>query len=301
MIYFFKNEFVQHEEVKIDILSPTVQYGLNVFEGIRGYYNKSSNTLNIVELHAHLLRLFDSAKFLNIQHDYKIEEIERYIIETISQNELWDDIYLRVVLLFDSSGSWRTDEKASLLIAPFRSEPYSLEKLALTGKISSWERISGKSMPPRIKAGANYLNSRLAQQEVQLAGYDTALLLNQFGFISEAPGSCLFFVKDGRFYTPSLSSDILGSITRLLIIDLIRDVIGRDLVEGTFERIDIYGADEAFLCGTAMEITALKSIDHIYFGPNPLTKILMIEFQKFILGDLKLEKRNCVSVPRMTL
>jgi branched-chain amino acid aminotransferase len=225
---------------------------------------------------------------MQINHDYKADEIGEKIYATLRKNLGGCNIYTRVVLLFDKPGSWVTGEKAKLLIAPMPSSGFNEAKDGLTAKISSWERISGRSLPPRIKAGGNYLNSRLAQLEVRQAGFDMAILLNSEGFVSEAPGSCVFMVRDGVFLTPSVSSSILASITRRVVINIVTQVIGGRFVECDLERIDFYQADEVFLCGTAIEITPVKSIDHISYISNNYTKKIMAAYQQFILGDLKI-------------
>jgi branched-chain amino acid aminotransferase len=296
MIYFLDNSFIDSSRASLNIMSPSVQYGLNVFEGIRGYYNNETKSLNIVELDSHIFRLLESARFLALNHKYNFESIRQSILDTVIENKIDYDIYLRVVLLFTQPGSWITGDTATLLIAPMPSIKFDTNKLALSAKVSSWERISGRSMPPRIKAGANYLNSRLAQQEVKLSGYDMAIFLNSSGFISEAPGSCIFMIKDRVIYTPTLTSSILGSITRLIVIQIVTEILGVKVIESNLERVDLYQADEVFLCGTAIEITPLKSIDHIVYGDNDLTRIIMEKYQKFIMGELELNSSKIFKI-----
>lgn len=288
MIYYFRNEFVEESSARISVLSPSVQYGLNVFEGIRAYYNLEENKINVVELNSHIYRLLESAKFLNIKHSYSFTFIRNAIWDTIKLNNLNTDIYLRVVLLFDNSGSWITQDEATLLIVPFNSSPFNILKSPLSAKISSWERINGRSLPPRIKAGANYLNSRLAQQEVKSSGFDMAIFLNSNGFVSEAPGSCIFLIKNGEFYTPSLNSSILGSITRSIVINIVDQILNKKVFELNLERIDFYQANEVFLCGTAIEITPIKSLDHIVYEEDTLTRKIMKVYHDFILGKIYL-------------
>lgn len=296
MIYYFKDDFIDSSEATVSVMSPSVQYGLNVFEGIRGYYDSSKSSLNVVELGSHLERLIESAKFLEIKHNYDISKLHEIVCDTLRINQIKEDIYLRIVLLYDLPGSWITNERALLLVAPLLSYPFDVMKPAISAKISSWERINGRSMPPRIKAGGNYLNSRLAQLEIKASGYEMAIFLNSHGFISEAPGSCVFLYRAGTFYTPALSSSILDSITRRIVIQIILIEFGKIVLECNLERIDFYQADEAFLCGTAIEITPLKSIDNIEFNNDGnVTRRIMQVYNKIILGELvlsgvKLEK-----------
>lgn len=288
MKYFFRHQIIDADDVRVDIMSPTVQYGLNVFEGIRGYYDPATQSLGLVALQLHIERLLESARCLNLQHHYTAQQIDDAIRQTIRANAIASDIYLRVVLLFDAPGSWQTDAPAVLLVVPVPSRPFDVQKPAVSTKISSWERINGRSLPPRIKAGANYLNSRLAQQEARQSGCDVALFLNTAGFVAEAPGSCIFTVCRRKFYTPSLTSSILGSITRLIVIDIIRHVLEANVDEVSLERVDLYQADEALLCGTAMEVTPVQSVDHIRYQTDAMTRAVMQAYHRFIYGDLAL-------------
>ena len=286
MKYFYDGKFLLKDEIKIDILSPTTQYGLNVFEGIRGYYNKNSNCLVLIDLNSHIKRLLQSANFLNIQHDYTFENIQNTINDLIKVNRVNHGVYIKIVLLFSDQGSWNTNQKASIFIAIFDNKDFNPQKKSLRSKISSWERINSRSLPPRIKSGANYINSRLAQLEVLRDGYDMAIFLDNQGFLSEAPGSCLFLVKDESFYTPSLTSSVLESITRKIVIYIIENVLGKKCYVQSLDRIDFYQSDEAFLCGTAIELTRIESIDHIQFTNHELFSQLAEEFYKFTKGDL---------------
>ena len=115
-------------------------------------------------------------------------------------------------------------------------------------------------MPPRVKCGANYINSRVGQREALRNGYDTCLFLNEFGKVAEGPGACFFMVKNGVLITPQLTDAVLESITRDTIIRLAEQA-GIKVVERTIDRTELYTADEAFFCGSAMEITPILSVD----------------------------------------
>jgi len=286
MKYFFNGKYLEKDNIKIDILSPSTQYGLNVFEGIKGYFNKETDELIIIDLKGHVKRLLQSARFLDIEHDYTLENIQDIIINLLKINLVSQSVYIKIVLLFSEQGSWITDKKASMLVSIFKNEDFDPKKKSLKAKISSWERINSRSLPPRIKCGANYINSRLAQLEILRDGYDTAIFLDNFGFLSEAPGSCLFLVKEGSFYTPSLTSSVLESITRKIVIYIIENTLHKKCYIQTLDRIDFYQSDEAFLCGTAIELTRIESIDHIQFKEERLFIQLAEEFRKFTKGNL---------------
>ncbi|MCI8772196.1 MAG: branched-chain amino acid aminotransferase, partial [Lachnospiraceae bacterium] len=133
-------------------------------------------------------------------------------------------------------------------------------KKGLNCCIASWRRISDENLSPRIKCGANYMNSRAGQREALRNGYDTCLFLNDAGTVSEGPGACLFMVRKGVLATPRLTDSILESITRDTVLKL-AEAEGIETQERAIDRTELYACQEAFLCGSAMEITPVWSID----------------------------------------
>ena len=125
-------------------------------------------------------------------------------------------------------------------------------------------------MPPRVKNISNYRNGQLATHEVKLDGYDVALCLNPQGKVSEAPGACVMFVKDGKLITPDASSGILESITRDALMTMAREDLGLEVIERVVDRTELYMADEVFLCGTAAEVTPLVEIDRYTVGDGQI-------------------------------
>ena len=132
--------------------------------------------------------------------------------------------------------------------------------------VSSWRRISDDTVPPRLKAGANYQNSRLAQTEAKVDGYDTAIILNQRGTVAEGPGACLMMVRDGKLATPPVTAGILESITRTTLMHLAARELGMDVVEREIDRTELYVADEVFMCGSGLEVLPITSVDRIAVG-----------------------------------
>lgn len=120
-------------------------------------------------------------------------------------------------------------------------------------------------LSPRIKCGANYINSRVGQREALRNGYDTCIFLNEAGKISEGPGSCFFMIKDGIVITPELTDSVLESITRDTVVQIAKTQ-NIPVEERTIDRTELYTCDEAFLCGSAMEITPVLSIDGYVIG-----------------------------------
>ena len=183
-------------------------------------------------------------------------------METIIANKLKEDAAVRQVLFLDGFGSWSSTSPVEMFISPIPKQRCYLDNRieGISCNISSWERIHDRSFPPTIKVGANYINSRLAQLESTLNGYDSPLFLNASGTVSESAGACLFIVRNNTLITPPLSASILESITRNTIIELAGH-LNIEVVEREINRTELLIADEAFLCGTTVEIVPIIEID----------------------------------------
>jgi branched-chain amino acid aminotransferase len=259
---WFNGEIINVNQAKINILSPTSQFGLNVFEGIPCYWNEDENQLFAFRLNAHYDRLMMSARLIQIDCPYSKDELVQALIDVVRANEYKENLSVRQTLFVDGFGSWGSSEPVGMFVAPISRGKLSKEytKKGLHACVTSWRRISDNNLSPRIKCGANYINSRFGQREAIRNGYDTCVFLNEFGKVSEGPGSCFFMVKKGVLITPLLTDSVLESITRDSILKLASS-LGLETVERSIDRTEIYNCDEAFLCGSAMEITPLLSID----------------------------------------
>ncbi|MBR4769401.1 MAG: branched-chain amino acid transaminase [Clostridia bacterium] len=272
-LIWFKGEILNVNDTKINVLAPTSQFGLNVFEGIPCYWNEKEKQLYAFRLDDHYDRLLRSAKLIEIECPYSKEEMKQALIDVVRANEFDENISVRQTLFVDGFGSWRSDGPVDMFVAPIPKGNTSREynKKGLKCCISSWRRINDNDLSPRIKCGANYINSRAGQREALRNGYDTCIFLNESGTVAEAPGSCFFMVKNGVLITPRLTDSVLESITRDTVIKL-ADEMGIKVVERTISRTEVYTCDEAFLCGSAMEITPVSSIDKYTFDPPVLTE-----------------------------
>jgi branched-chain amino acid aminotransferase len=157
-------------------------------------------------------------------------------------------------------------------------------------QVSSWQRLPDHVMPVRVKCNANYQNGRLAAMQSHIDGYDTALFLNTRGKVSEGHGMCFVMFRNGQAITPTLTSDILESITRESVIELLRDDLGIEVIEREIDRSELALADEAFFCGTAWEVTPINSIDRHPLGdgkPGPLVKALRQRYLDVAYGNVE--------------
>lgn len=270
-----KGEIINVNDAKVNVLSPTSQFGLNVFEGIPCYWNDDEKQLYAFRLDDHYNRLLRSAKLIQLDCKYTKEDFKKALIDTVKANEYDENLSVRQTLFVDGFGSWGSEGPVEMFVAPIPRGRTSAEynKKGLNCCVTSWRRISDDTLSPRIKCGANYINSRVGQREALRNGYDTCIFLNDAGKVSEGPGSCLFMVKDGMLITPRLTDSVLESITRDTVIQLAQNELGLNCVERTIDRTELYMADEAFLCGSAMEITPIYSVDRYPIGTGSLGEL----------------------------
>lgn len=287
-IIWFKGKLVPLQEAKINILAPTSQYGLNVFEGIRAYWNENNEQLYIFRLDDHIDRLFKSCKLLSISCPYSRSEIKNAIIDTIKANNYKEDISIRLTIFADGFYSWASTKEFDMFVSPVPKKQTNPEynKAGLKCCVSSWKRIDENSLSPRTKCGANYINSRMAQLDALSKGFDTAIFLNKAGHLAEGPGSCLFIVKKTKLITPAFTDGVLESITRDTIIRIAKEKYKLMVEERSADRSELYDADEAFLCGSAMEITKIESIDQFNLDKhNEITTKLHQSYIDVVRGN----------------
>lgn len=259
---WYKGEIMNVNDAKINILAPTSQFGLNVFEGIPCYWNDDEKQLYAFRLNAHYDRLLRSARLIQINCPYTKEDMKKALVDVVKANEYDENLSVRQTLFVDGFGSWGSAEPVDMFVAPIPKGRTSAEynKKGLNCCITSWRRISDTTLSPRIKCGANYINSRMGQREALRNGYDTCIFLNDAGKVAEGPGSCFFIVIDKTVITPKLTDSVLESITRDTIIRIAK-IKGYEVVERSIDRTELYTCDEAFLCGSAMEVTPVLSVD----------------------------------------
>jgi branched-chain amino acid aminotransferase len=281
---WMNGEFVAWDEARIHVGAHGLHYGSGVFEGIRAY--ETANGTAVFRLTDHLKRLDNSAKLLHIELQYSVEELRSVCHELIAINGL-PECYLRPIAFFGYGelGVSAVGNPIDVVIMSWPWGAYLGEeglKKGITAKVSSWQRIGPNVIPHVAKATGVYLNSMLAVTEANRAGYDEAILLTAEGFVADGSGENVFIVKDGVIYTPDLSTSILPGITRDTVIQIAQD-LGHHVVEKSLIRSDLYLADEAFMSGTAAEVTPLRGIDDVEIGVGPVT----LELQEAYLDTVR--------------
>ncbi len=152
--------------------------------------------------------------------------------------------------------------------------------------VSSWTRMAPNTLPALSKAGGNYMNSQLIRMEAGANGYNEGIALDSSGYVSEGSGENIFVIRDGKIVTPPLGASVLPGITRDTVLQLARDM-DIPVTEGLIPREMLYIADELFFCGTAVEITPIRSVDRITIGAGkrgPITERLQREFFAIVEG-----------------
>ena len=274
-LIWYKGKILHVNDAMINVLAPTSQFGLNVFEGIPCYWNDDEKQLYAFRLDDHYDRLIRSARLIQIDCPYSKEQMKQAFVDIVKANEYDENLSVRQTLFVDGFGSWGSDGPTEMFVAPIPRRRTSAEynKRGLNVCVTSWRRISENALSPRIKCGANYINSRYGQREALRNGYDTCIFLNEYGKVSEGPGSCFFMVRNGVVITPSFTDGVLESITRDSVVKLAKSM-GYEVAERTIDRTELYTADEAFLCGSAMELTPVLSVDRYELGEGEITKQL---------------------------
>jgi branched-chain amino acid aminotransferase len=268
---FLNGKVVPYSEAKIHVMSPAVRYGSNVFEGIRGYWNEEKKQLYLFKLRQHLQRLQNSIKLMRFEGTYEIEELEKWILDLVRQNEIKEDMHIRPQVFLDGEGGGvGTRGPVGIAIIAIPMARYMKEE-GVTAMVSSWRRIDDDVMPPRIKCAANYQNNRLALIEANMHGYDASIILNRDGKVTEEARACIFICRDGVPITPPVTCGILESITRRTLLQLFSEELGIKALEREIDRTELYVADEAFFCGSGAETTPIISIDGYPFPIGPIT------------------------------
>lgn len=241
-----------------------------VFEGIRGYWNAEEEQLNIFHLELHIERLLRSMKVMRMTSPWSVDELKREIVRLVQANEFRDDIYVQPLAYFGGSttpGYLPVSERHGDITIFNRQIGSVLGSGGVTScGVSSWTRISDNVMPPRVKAIANYQNSRYVADESSRHGYDFGIILNPQGKVAEISYACLYIIRDGVAITPPVTAGVLESITRDVVKQLFQDDLGIPVVERDIDRTELYIADEVFICGTGAELQAVGSVDGYKIG-----------------------------------
>lgn len=262
-------------EATTHVMAHALHYGSSVFEGIRCYDTAGGPV--IFRLTDHNRRLFMSAKIHEIDIPYSLEQINAACREVIAANGNSTD-YLRPVAFRGLGGFGLSAETpVDVAVATWKMGKYLGDEALSSGIdacVSSWQRFAPNTIPAGAKAGGNYLSGTLVAREARRLGFGEGIALASTGLLSEGAGENLFLLFDGALHTTPVSAALLNGITRNSILTLARDA-GIEVVERDLPREYLYLCDELFMCGTAAEITPIRSVDGRQVGAGkagPVTR-----------------------------
>lgn len=286
-VIWYDGKMVPWRDANTHILTHTLHYGMGVFEGVRAY--ETGQGAAIFRLREHTDRLFNSAHIFMMKMPYDKATVMQAQCDVVKENNL-DSGYIRPIVFYGSEamGLAATTLSVHVAVAAWSWGTYlgaeSLEA-GIRVKTSSFTRHHVNINMCRAKSVATYANSILANQEVAQNGYNEALLLDVDGYVAEGSGENIFVVKQGRLYTPDLTSCLEG-ITRASVIELATE-LNIPVIEKRITRDEVYCADEAFFTGTAAEITPIRELDNRVIGNGkrgPITTQLQALFFDCVKG-----------------
>ena len=285
-LVYIDGEYYPKSEAKVSVFDHGLLYGDGVFEGIRSYGGV------VFKLKEHIDRLYRSAHALMLDIPRTKKEMTEAVLETLRKNNL-KDAYVRLVVtrgIGDLGLDPRKCPRPSVIvIAVPLLELYDKEKRRKgMSMIVSWVRRDPVDATTHEIKSLNYLNNILAKIEANNAGADEAIILDTRGFISEATAENLFIVKSGKLMTPQATSGPLPGITAATVEEL-AEKMGYRVIEKGITIAELYGADEAFVTGTAAGIVPIREVNKRQIGEGkigPVTEKLLEELSK-IVRDLK--------------
>lgn len=283
-------EMIPWADATTHVLSHALHYGSSVFEGMRAYNTKHKGVC-VFRNREHIDRLHFSARVYDIDiKQYSTDDLMKVCRDVVRENGL-DSAYIRPLayLGYGEMGPASFDAPSELIIAAFPWGAYLGDdglKNGIDVAISSWRRMAPGTVPAGVKAGGNYLSSRLVSQEAKRNGFAEGVGLSHDGTVSEGAGENLFVVHNGRLLTPPAASSILAGITRDTVITLAQKA-GYEVVEQALPREILYAADEVFFTGTAAEVTPVRSVDRLPVGSGdrPVTSKLQEMFFGIFSGE----------------
>ncbi len=282
-------ELVDWADANIHVMSHVVHYGSAVFEGMRSYETPQGGA--VFRLREHMRRLQESAKIYELPLRWTADELCQATIDTLVANDA-AHCYIRpiVVRTGEEMGIHAANAPVETFIICWNWGRSYMPHLQPDGGakvcVSSWRRAAPDTFPTMAKASGNYLSSQLAKSEAMRDGYDEAIMLDYAGNVSEGSGQNLFLVRDGVLYTSPIAGGILHGITRDAVTRIAAD-FDLDVREMEIPREMLYVVDEAFFCGTAVEVTPIVTIDKFAVGagrPGPITTRIKERFMAIVTG-----------------
>jgi branched-chain amino acid aminotransferase len=287
---YFEGSIRPIDEARVSVMTHALNYGTGWFGGLRGYWNSDQQQLYVFRLRDHYRRFVNSGKILLAQLDRSADELAAITLELLRREDYHEDCYIRPL-------AYKADEGIGVRLHGLRDEvtifsmPFGRYLHAEEGAkvcFSSWRRVDDNMIPARGKLTGSYVNSALIKSEAVLNGFDEALVLTQDGHVAEGSAENIFIVRDGVLITPPVHANVLEGITRRSVIHLAQQELGLTVVERDIDRSEVYIADEAFFCGTGVQIAAIAAVEHRPIGSGamgPITRDLRDLYFRVVRGQ----------------
>lgn len=285
---YFDGEFARYHDVKLGLMTHALHYGTGCFEGIRAYWNPRQEQLHLLQAAAHFDRMKNSANVLRLTLPHTTEELVDITVELLRRNRFKSDTYIRPLLYAASEdiGVRFHNLRQGFFIYTTPFGNYVEIEAGIRCMVSSWRRVPDSALPARAKVTGAYAQSALAKTEAVEAGYDEAIVLTIDGHVSEGSAENLFMYKDGVFVTPPVTDDILEGVTRKLMMGMIKDELGKNVVERSIDRTELYTCEELLLCGTGAQISPVVEVDRRVVGDGRVGEFTQ-ELQSIYFGAVR--------------
>lgn len=299
--YYMNDNFIEASKAFIHVHTHAFLYGTAIFEGIRAYYNEEEKQLYAFRLQEHYERLFNSAKIMLMTPTNSIDEYCEITKNLLKKNKYKENCYIRPILYKSGKnvGPGLYDNEDAFLIITNKMGDYIDLTKGLKVCVSSWRRNSDNAIPPRAKITGSYANAALIKTDAHNMGFDDAIVLDEYGHVTEGSAMNLFIVQNGKLITTAQTDNILIGITRNTIIELARNVLNIEVVERTIDRSELYISDEAFYCGTGAQVSPITEIDGRKLNNGKIGEISK-ELQKLyfdvVRGKIPKYKKWCTAI-----
>ena len=271
---YLGGKFVPIREAKISVMTHAFNYGTGVFEGVRAYWNSDEEQLYGLHLREHFTRLLGSCRIMRLTLPHSVEDLVDITIELLRKCAYREDAYIRPVVFKSSEligvRLHNLEDSFTMFAVPFGN--YLPIDNGISAQVSSWRRVDDNAIPARAKITGSYVNAALAKTDAEESGFDEAIVLTDDGHVSEGSSANLFLVRNGKLVTTPATDNILEGIVRSNVIRIASD----EKIPFEIRRVDrteLYLADEAFLCGTGVQISPITSIDRRPVGSGEVGPI----------------------------
>ena len=278
-VIWYDGEMIPWKSAQLHVLSHALHYASAVFEGERCYGGE------IFHLREHTERLFFSARTMDFEIPYTVDEIDAACEALVRENGITDG-YLRPIAWRGAGMMGVSAQKAGVhvAIAAWDWPAYFSPEARMQGirmKWAKWRRPDPATIPCKTKAAGLYMICTLSKHDAEADGYADALMLDYRGYIAEATGANIFLVIDGKLHTPTPDC-FLDGITKRTVMGLAK-ARGIDVIERHIKPEELADATEVFLTGTAVEVTPVSEIGEHKFTPGEITRTLMEDYDTLVM------------------